>query len=470
MPAVLTPSKTAKDPTLIPYAPRRWAIPFHNSFRRFSALVLHRRAGKTTAIVNHHQRYATDDGLEARRLKYLEPSLTDKEIKELLRGRVYGHVMPSRIQAKTVAWDMLKYYASFVPGSKPNESELYIRYPNKVKFYLFGADDPDAFRGTAFSGLSFDEYSQMPGNVFSEVLSKSLADHLGYAIFAGTIKGHDKLYQTYQSAVKSDQWFAVWQDIDKSLAHEGGVTTKMLRRAMQDDRMLVLQGQMTQDDFDQEWYLSPEAAIKGAIYGKELAAARKQGRITRVPYEPLLPVDTWWDLGMNDYMAIWFSQSLKTGETRLIDYLEHSGEGIPFYVRELRERPYAYGKHYAPFDIEVRELGTGRSRKAAAAALGLKFETVNRIAKNEDDELEEGIHATRLLFPRLWFDARKCEPGIHALGHYRRPYNPRMNEFTKGVVHDWSSHGADALRLMGVGHHVPVDKRRPARDTYTGNV
>jgi phage terminase large subunit len=444
----------------IPYSPRRWAYAFHNSFKRWSALVLHRRAGKTTAIVNHHIRYATDDGLEKARLLDLDPTLTEADLKNLLRARTYGHVMPSRIQAKTVAWEMVKYYAKFIPGTKPNESELYIKFPNGHRFYLFGADDPDSFRGTAFSGLSFDEYSQMPESTFSEVLSKSLADHLGYAIFAGTIKGRDKLYKTYQAGAQSDEWLAVWQDIDKSLLTEGGVTTKMLRRAMADDRKLVLQGLMTQADFDQEWYLSPEAAIKGAIFGKEITAARKGGRITRVPYDPALPVDTWWDLGMNDLMAIWFTQSLKTGEIRLIRYYENSGEGFPFYVRVLREFNYIYGTHHAPHDIEVRELGTGRSRKETAATLGLKFVTVPRVNTTQDDELEEGIHMGRMLFPRLYFDEANCRAGIDALLHYRRPFNNRLGEFTKGVVHDWSSHAADAYRLLATGHKDPKSSGR----------
>ena len=91
-------------------------------------------------------------------------------------------------------------YAAPIPGCKINESELLIKYPRGHKLQLFGADDPDALRGPAFSGLSFDEYSQQPRNIFSEVLSKALADHLGYAIFLGTIKGKDHLYQTHAAA------------------------------------------------------------------------------------------------------------------------------------------------------------------------------------------------------------------------------------------------------------------------------
>jgi hypothetical protein len=40
----------------IPYCPRNWARPFHAAPQRWTALVLHRRAGKTTAVLNHHQR------------------------------------------------------------------------------------------------------------------------------------------------------------------------------------------------------------------------------------------------------------------------------------------------------------------------------------------------------------------------------------------------------------------------------
>src|SRR5206468_5410261 len=191
-------------------APRNWAKRFHASFKRFSTLILHRRAGKTTCVGNHHLRAAIDDDWERRRLLYLRPTFTDVELNELIHppgGRHYGHVMPTRVQAKMVAWDKLKYYASPL-GGKPNESELLYRLPNGNKVQLFGADDPDSMRGFGGSGLSFDEFSQQPSNIFSEVLSKALGERLGYAIFAGTIKGKDHLYQTWRAAKNTpDLWF-----------------------------------------------------------------------------------------------------------------------------------------------------------------------------------------------------------------------------------------------------------------------
>jgi phage terminase large subunit len=447
----------------IPYKPRLWARKLHASFLRFAALILHRRAGKTTCVINHHQRAAMNDEWERRRLLSLHPSLTEKELKELVRppgGRHYGHIMPQRNQAKLVVWDKLKFYASVIPGVKFNESELLVRYPTGHKLQLFGADDPDALRGPAFSGLSFDEYSQQPRNIFSEVLSKALGEHLGYALFVGTIKGKDHLYQTYEAAKLSPDWFSLWQDVDTSLSTEEGVTIKLLEQAMEDDRKLIAQGLMSHEEYEQEWFLSTEAAIKGQWFQKELRTVKEQGRITTVPYEPALPVDTDWDLGVNDSTAIWFSQSLGGGQIRLIDYYEHTGEGLSHYAGVLQAKGYVYGKHWAPHDIQVKELGSGRSRIETARSLGLNF----RICPNVP--IMDGIQAARSLFALCWFDETKTAPGVESLRNYRKRYNEALQEFTSTPAHDWASHGADAFRYLAVRHKTPVAEQAVAQEPY----
>lgn len=395
-----------------------------------------------------------DDAWEMARLRFLLPNAAEGFLKPLLRRRVYWHVMPTLKQAKLVAWDILKEISGPIPGVKQNNSELEVTYPNGNKVRLIGADNPDSLRGPALSGLSLDEFSQIAGNVFGEILSKALGDHLGYAIFSGTIKGKDQLYQTYQSAKDAPDWYAVWQDIDVSLATEAGPTITALERAMEDDRKLVAQGVMTQDEFDQEWFLSSDAAIQGAYYRKEMAAAKDQGRITRVPIEPALPVDTDWDLGMDDSTAIWFSQSLRSGEVRVVDYYEASGEGLLHYVKVLADKGYTYGKHYPPHDIAVRELGTGKSRKEVAASLGLKFEE-----PLPSLPLADGIEASRLHLARCWFDETRCAKGIESLRNYRKSYNPKMEQFTATPVHNKASHGADAFRGMAVRYQPPKKKR-----------
>jgi hypothetical protein len=447
---------------VIPYRPRKWARAFHQAPSRWAALVLHRRAGKTTAVLNHHQRAAMSNGWERKRLLGLAPELSaaPDKLEELIHppgGRNYGHCLPTLKQAKLVAWEPLKFYARAIPGIKINESELSIKYPTGHRVRLFGADDPDSLRGPAFSGFSFDEYGQQNPVIFTEIISKALGDHLGYAIFCGTIKGKDHLFQTYEAAkVNPATWFALWQTRQVSLAQEDDATIDMLRRAIADDEELVKQGVMSQDEFDQEWDLSTDAAIKGAYYTKEMGAAKKDGRIRAVPYDATLPVVTAWDLGIDDYMAIWFAQILRSGEIRLIDYLQGEGEGLPYYAAQLQSRGYVYAKHYAPHDIMVRELGTGKSRFEVAASLGIKFEVA------PDVSLADGIHAVRLLIARCWFDETRCALGLNALRQYKKRYNAALQAFGDQPVHDAFSHGADAFRTLATCQKGAILERRKA--------
>lgn len=460
----------------IEYEPRYWAEGFHASLKRFASLILHRRAGKTTAIVNHHIRAAMDDAWEEQRLRTLMPSITDSETRELIKppgGRHYGHVMPTRVQAKMVAWDKLKFYAAPL---KPriNEAELLLRFSNGNKVQLFGADDPDAMRGPAFSGLSFDEFSQQPSNIFSTVLSKALGEHLGYAIFAGTIKGKDHLYDTYRAAQQdSTRWFSLWQDVDQSLKSETSITVRLLEEAMRDDRNLIAQGLMTQEEFDQEWYLSLEAAIKGAYYAPQLAQARRDGRIRPVPYDPDWPVNTAWDLGHTDDSAIWFYQNVGR-EIHVIDYYAESGGTIEQFsegefrpgslIKALFDRPYRYGRHWLPHDARAKTLASdGKSIVEKMA----KYAGIGNLTIVPGLSIQDGITAARSALGRCWFDAMRCEKGLNALLHYRRKYDNRTDAFAKIPMHDWSSHGSDAFRMLAIAErqHAPEEPLAPAGKT-----
>ncbi len=428
----------------IDYAPRAWAKPVHDSYKRWACLVMHRRAGKTTAVLNHHQRAALDTDWERARLQALEPKFTEAELTELTRYRSYAHILPLLGQAKSVAWEPLKRIASFVPDAVPNESELSIKYPNGNRVRLFGADNPDSFRGQPFSGVSYDEYSQHPPNIHGEVVSKALADHLGYGIFAGTIKGKNHLYRTYEAAKGHPDWFALWQDVDTTLATEEGGTITAIRRSMDDDKQQIQQGLMTQAEFDQEWYLSATAAIKGAYYGKELDAALREQRIRPVPYDPALKVYDVWDLGKGPKMAVGFFQHYGR-EMHLIDYLEGSeSDGLPQVIAQCQKKPYIFGAHFAPHDIRSTDIGTGKTRLETAAALGWPFEIVPEIG------IDNGISAGRLLFPRLWVDQDKCQRWIDAIGQYRQEWDDKRGIFRVAPLHDWTSHPADMYRYAAV--------------------
>ncbi|MGE4194711.1 MAG: PBSX family phage terminase large subunit [Pseudodesulfovibrio sp.] len=208
------------------------------------------------------------------------------------------------------------------------------------------------------------------------------------------------------------------------------------------------------DKWDHVWNGNPQLMAKGSYYGKLLQLAEQQGRIGSVPVEPNLLVNTAWDLGMSDSTAIWFFQYLpvsgsNAGEFRVIDYYEASGEGLPHYASVLQQRGYNYGKHIAPHDIRVRELGTGKSRLEVARSLGIRFDIARNIP------IQDGIEAARQVLPQAYFDKRRCEQGLQSLWAYQREWDDINNCFKDKPRHDWTSHGADGFRYLAVGFRPP---------------
>lgn len=199
--------------------------------------------------------------------------------------------------------------------------------------------------------------------------------------------------------------------------------------------------------------------VKGAYYAKWINEARKEGRITSVPYEKALPVHTWWDLGVGDATSIGFFQ-LYGREWRMIDFYESSGEGLAFYKEILNEKGYIYGRHFAPHDIEVREFTTGVSRLKTAKELGIKFEIVSK------HSIEEGIHAVRLKFNQLWIDQEKCQRFLDAIAQYRKSWDEKNNCFKNKPVHDWTSHAADMLRYWAMTKFVKERAGRVYKHGY----
>jgi hypothetical protein len=410
----------------IPYQPRRWALNLlHESERRFIVLVVHRRGGKTTSVLQHLNRDCLRD------------------------PGPYAYIAPLRNQAKRIAWLKLKEITKVIEGVKYNESELVVTYKNGATLSLYGADNADALRGIGLKGAALDEYAQMSPIVFSEIVTKCVADTLGYIIILGTPKGKGHFFRIYTAArANPDMWSAVFVDIGESLKRETGQTINNLRQALEDDRQLVKQGLMTQAEFDQEWNNSWEAALKGAIYGEEIAEARKKKRITVVPYDDKLPVHTVWDLGISvgNAMSIGFFQKPSPRETHLIDYYENIGQGMPHYAAVIQKKPYVYAKHWFPHDIKNREKSSGQSLFVTAERLfgRDKCDIVPKIS------IEDGIDLTRSLWKRLWIDQGNCAVFEDVIGNYVYAFNETTRAFEKHPLHNFASNAADMLRYAAV--------------------
>lgn len=210
-----------------------------------------------------------------------------------------------------------------------------------------------------------------------------------------------------------------------------------------------------EDDMKREFPSTPdeafEASIEGAYYGKLIQRARKEGRICSIPFEPTLPVNTFWDLGINDSMTIWLHQRVGL-ENRFIGYYENSGEGIAHYAAWLKKwangLDATFGEHFMPHDVVVKELGTGKPRKEVAEGLGIK----PIVVVPRTDNVNEDIQATRTILSSCWFDESTTARGISHLENYRKEWDDKLGVFKKKPLHNEHSHGADAFRTFAVGY------------------
>lgn len=405
---------------VIPYYPRDVWKGFHNSDKRWRVAVAHRRAGKTVAFANEAIRGALTCTLPSPR---------------------FGYVAPYLSQAKAIAWDYVKRYCAPIPGVKFNEAELRADLPNGGRVRLFGADNPDALRGLYFDGIILDEFGDMDPRVWTEVIRPALSDRKGWAAFAGTPRGKNEFYNISQRAKKDDGW-ELWT----LKASETGLLSP--------EELADARAALDEAAYNREYECDFEASVEGAYYAKEMARVEADKRITRVPYEPTVKVDTWWDLGIDDATAIWFVQDVGQ-ERRVIDYLEVSGEGLTQIVKRLDAKDYRWGRHVLPHDAEARELGTGVSRVETLEKLGLR-----NIEVVPQQDVADGINAVRLMLPKVWIDADKCERGIEALKQYRREWDGKRQVWRERPLHDWTSHAADAFRYGATSRPITKTEQR----------
>lgn len=394
---------------VIPYAPRDVFKPFHNRTERFAIGVAHRRCGKTVACINDKIKRAI-----------LSP-------KEMYRA---GYIAPYLKQAKDVAWEYLKRYSRPVWGGPPNESELFVTLLGGQRVRIYGADNADALRGGYFDDVTLDEYADMAPSVWGSIIRPMLADRKGSATFIGTPKGRNAFHELYERAAGDDDWFRfMLRASETGLLAEG--------------ELIAARQDMTPEQYDQEFECSFDAAILGAYYGKEIAEAERSGRIhDHIEIDPNFQVDTAWDLGNSNHMAIWCYQ-LIAGEIRVVDYLCEYGLYMDKYCADLDARGY-HGTDNVPHDARAKSLETGRTRIETLIGYGRKPKLV------PDHKINDGINAARMTLQHVHFDGTRCKDGIEALRQYRAEYDEKTRAFKDTAKKDWAAHPADAFRYLAM--------------------
>lgn len=429
-------------PLVLDYAPRRQFLPYHLRQQRWSALICHRRAGKTVATLNDQIKRAV--------------------VEKKPQGN-YGFILPQRNQAKRVVWKYLKRYAAPLLIAEPSESDLSVRLVGDATVRLYGADNPDSFRGEYFDGVVLDEFGDMVPDVWFEVIRPGLADRRGWATFIGTIKGANAFWRLFDGDSDTkwpgavnlpDDWYTLLLK-----ASESGILPR--------DELVDMRREMGEDRYRQEMECDPNVAIKGAFYADEMRTMEAEGRIRPLTIERDIPVRTGWDIGRTDSTAITFWQCVGH-ERRLVDYYEASGKIITHYAEVLYEKKHEHGwkcaDHYWPHDMAAHMLDSDKSRVEMMRDKGVIGEIVP--AHN----VIEGIDVVRKMLARTWIDPNRCRRILDALRQYRREWDSRIQMWKPSEFKDWTNHGCDAVRTFAVGFDDPNpirprnERRRSAND------
>lgn len=422
----------------IPYKwkPRKYQMKLWNYLEnggKRAVAVWHRRAGKDSLSLNW------------------------TAVAAMQRVGVYWHMLPLQTQARKVVWDAIDKQGRRVIDQvfpkalrkSANAQEMKIELLNGSIWQCVGSDSYNSLVGANPVGVVFSEYSIADPAAW-DFIRPILAENDGWALFIYTPRGRNHGLTLFETAEAAEGWFAQKLGVNETRA--------ILKAAVEAER----RAGMDESVIQQEFYCSFDAALKGSYYGALLNELENNGRICSVPYDPVLPVTTAWDLGVGDSTAIWFFQT-NGAEVFVIDYYEASGVGLDHYVKVLKDKPYIYtDDNIFPHDVGVHELSSGKSRLDLLAGLGVRGRVLPRSG------VDGGIAAVRLLLPRCRFDKEKCAKGLEALRQYQRAWDDQRKDFQPKPLHDWTSHAADAFRYLACGIKEKRSRlERPLMQTQT---
>lgn len=404
------------------YKARAAFVPLHTRRQRFGCIVAHRRAGKTVASI----------------LDLIDAALRCKK-----PDPRFAYIAPYYAQAKDVVWAYVKRYASAIPGTAINESELRVDFPNGARLRLYGADNYDRMRGIYLDGVVLDEFADQPPQAWREVIRPALSDRQGWALFIGTPKGRNAFYDVYQQAVASTDWFDL-----KLRASETDL--------IEADELEALKADMSENEYAREMECDFDAAIEGAYYAELVAKARKDGRVGFVAEDPHLIVRLFADIGGTGAKAdnfVFWAQQLVGTEIRWTNHYEVQGQPIAAHLNWLRSQGYTPDrcKIYLPHDGDTQDRVFSVSYRSAFEDAGYTVEVIPNQGKGAAmNRIEEG----RRLFPRMRFDEEKTRPGVDALVAYHEKRDEKRG-IGLGPNHDWASHSADAFGAGCVAYEEP---------------
>ena len=357
------------------------------------------------------------------------------------RVGLYWHILPTYRQGRNAVWNGRGQdgtaFLSHFPGKMVDRKldiEMRLHLTNGSIYQVVGSDDVDRLVGSNPLGCVFSEFALQDPKAW-QFIEPILVENGGWAMFISTPRGRNHFYKLVEKNMDNPEWHIETLDVSKTFDENNKpVVSAAEIQKMRDSGT-------PENVIQQEFFCSFDAFNVGSIFGDQIGAARAAGRIKRVPFEPRAQVDTYWDIG-RDGTAIIFCQSIN-GENRIIDFFEEAGQSLPDIIKMLDRKPYKYGHHWGPWDLEFEDMYGDQSRIETARALGLRFRIVPKHG------VSDSIDNARIVFQSVWFDSGSAVHGLLSnLGDYAYEWDEKHQCRRSAPRHDKASHASDAFRYM----------------------
>mgnify|MGYP000594331085 FL=1 len=388
---------------------------------------------------------------------------------ELAHRRVasYWHCMPEYEQARKALWNGVNAHTgrrrideAFPPDLRESkdEQQMLIKFRNGSTWQLIGSDRYDATVGAGVAGIAYSEWALANPSAWA-YHRPMLEENNGWAAFITTPRGNNHAKAMLDHArAHPERWFAEVS----SVLDTGALTADQLAESLAEYQALY-GDDLGRAQFEQEYLCSFNAAILGAYWGAEMAAADREGRMQAVAIHPDYPVHTAWDLGKAVNNPIWCFQVIP-GEPgpRIVDFYRPDTDDLEQWCLWLSERGYV-GNDYVPHDILTEEWGTGRNRFETLRLLKRKPTRVAKVS------VAEGINAGRQTIKLARFHAgddergERCELGCDGLKNYRREWDDELKTFRDHPVKDWAEHIGSSFRYLSLGWRMAKAEPPPVK-------
>jgi hypothetical protein len=363
----------------------------------------------------------------------------------------YWYMLPKYKQARKALWTAINPHTGrrrideafpLEIREKTLDNEMFIEFKNGSTWQLMGSDNYDSLVGSPPIGLTFSEYAISNPSAWG-FLRPIMLENGGWAIFNSTPRGKNHFKKLTELAEKSNNWFYSSLTVDDT----GCFSSEELLGELEE-----LQSEHG-DDYGkaiwlQEYYVSFEAAIPGAIWGAQLTKVMLEGRIGNFPHVEGSPVFTAWDIGRSDMTSVWFYQMVNR-KIRVIDFYQDNFKEIEDHCDVLKEKAkdlgYDYGLHWLPHDARPLRLGMG----GKTILQQFLDQDAGDFVVHPRQNKEDGIASARNSFSLCEFNEDTTEEGFEHLKSYARTYDEEKKVFSTTPVHDEHSHPADAFILLG---------------------